>query len=124
MTPAIHEIVKAVASEFGVPPERLRGHSRRRIYAHPRQVAMYLACCDGERSTTEVAARFRRDHTTVIHACRAVRRRMEGDHCFRSQVTELESRLRRPRSPLLPVWGYDMPVTVVAAFPVIGTRWG
>lgn len=41
-------------------------------HSHPRQVAMYLAHTVYGISFPRIASHFGRDHTTVIHACRAV----------------------------------------------------
>lgn len=49
--------------------------SRRHSESHPRQVAMYIARQDGL-SLPAIAKTFRRDHTTVLHACRSVAERL------------------------------------------------
>lgn len=54
--------------------------SRRRSESHPRQIAMFIARQDGL-SLPQIAKVFSRDHTTVLHACRAVSGRLREDAC-------------------------------------------
>lgn len=55
--------------------------SRRRPYewAHPRQMAMAIGRELTTLSLPQIGKYFDRDHTTVLHAIRAVRRRAEKD---------------------------------------------
>ena len=70
-TPPVREAIDpAVAAVFGVEIGDLRATTRgspRAAFA--RQVAMYLAHVVCGLSLTEVGALFRRDRTTVAHAC-------------------------------------------------------
>ena len=70
-TPPVREAIDpAVAAVFGVEIGVLRATTRgspRAAFA--RQVAMYLAHVVCGLSLTEVGALFRRDRTTVAHAC-------------------------------------------------------
>lgn len=56
----------------------LRGAGRTRRLAHARQAAMWLARQTTDASLPEIGRFFHRDHTTVIHAIRAVEGRMNG----------------------------------------------
>ena len=69
------EEVAAVA--FGVPPDELRARSRGAQVAFARQSAMYLAHVVLGLNYREVGALFRRDRTTVAHACRCVEDRRD-----------------------------------------------
>ncbi len=55
------------AAYFGVTVDDVRSPSRKYRLMHPRQIAMYLCRELTEYSTTEIAAFFHRDHTTIIH---------------------------------------------------------
>jgi chromosomal replication initiator protein len=74
---AMGQIVDKVARLAGVEPADILGHSHRRDIAWPRQFAMWQARQHGLPYVT-IGRFFRRDHTTVIHACRAVEARMKG----------------------------------------------
>lgn len=67
-----------VAGVFDVDSERLRQPTRGRAnVALARQVAMYIAHVGYGLSLTEVGELFRRDRTTVAHACSVVEQRRD-----------------------------------------------
>lgn len=72
----IAEIQRAVAAHYGLSRAELLGRDHARRVAHPRQVAMYLARDLTAASYPLIGRLFRRDHTTVLHAERAVRGRI------------------------------------------------
>ena len=72
-----HDIVKTVAEFCGVTSKGLLGYSRERKYTVPRQVAMYLVRKHCGYSYPQVGSIFRRDHTTVMYACRQVEKELE-----------------------------------------------
>lgn len=63
----------AVAEHFGIDPADIHLLTRREKYAHPRQIVMYLAHEFGNASFPEIGRHFGKDHTTALHACRAVK---------------------------------------------------
>lgn len=65
-------IERSVEAATGFSRERLLRHCRQRRYAMPRQLCMYLSKRLTSCSYPQVGRRWERDHTTVIHACRAV----------------------------------------------------
>lgn len=73
---SIAEIKEAVARRFKVKVSDLEGDSRKKAYAHPRQVAMALAYRRLRRfgySLPVIGKQFGdRDHTTVLHAYRKI----------------------------------------------------
>ena len=63
----------AVSQVFSVDVGRLHGETRgRRRVAQARQVAMYLAHVGLGITLTDVGREFRRDRTTVAHACAVI----------------------------------------------------
>jgi chromosomal replication initiation ATPase DnaA len=54
---------------------------------------MYLARKQLARPFAELAAQFGRDHTTVLHAWRIVRARLQTDRTLATTVTQIEERL-------------------------------
>ena len=71
------DIVKIVAGFCGVTSAGLIGYSRARKYTVPRQVAMYLVRKHCGYSYPQVGSIFRRDHTTVMYACRQIEKELE-----------------------------------------------
>lgn len=65
-------ILAEAASAFGVRSEDLTGRCLSRRLTQLRQVAMYVVRLRCHLSYPEIARVFRRDHTTVIYACRRV----------------------------------------------------
>lgn len=93
---SIPEVQAAVARVFHLSRAELLSRSRRQHIAHARQIAMYLSRelagraggqrDDGDRATREPSASFprigiafRRDHSSVIHACNRIARRRTTD---------------------------------------------
>jgi chromosomal replication initiation ATPase DnaA len=89
----IASIQALTAEHFSIPVAEMTSARRFRSVARPRQVAMYLCQRHTPRSLPEIGRRFHRDHTTVIHAIKAVERLRASDSEFDQQVRELEARL-------------------------------
>ena len=89
----IAEVQRVVAVHFDIPLAEMTSDRRFRGVARPRQVAMYLCTTKTPRSLAEIGRRFRRDHTTVIHAVKAVEKLRAADPEFDEKVRELEARL-------------------------------
>jgi chromosomal replication initiator protein len=88
---SIARIQQRVADYYRLPLRELLSDRRAREVARPRQVAMYLCKTHTPRSLTEIARKFSRDHTTVIHAVRQIERlRIDNE-----QVAADVSNLRR-----------------------------
>lgn len=87
-------VQRVVARHFGVTRLDLIGQSRRKKYAIPRQIAMFLIH-DGKRTLPEIGRRFGgRDHTTVLHAVRKIENWIEKDlHGMRATIAALRSEL-------------------------------
>jgi len=92
---SLESIFKVVSDEFGVNESAILSSKRTKSFVEPRQVAMFLCSKLTKMSTTEIAEKFRRkDHTTVLHACRKISQRLEQDHDFRERIDSLIVRLR------------------------------
>ena len=87
--------IKAVVSRFyRVPISEMVSARRGHDVAHPRQVAMYLAKTRTPRSLPHIGRMFGgRDHTTVIHAIRAVEKRRRASPEYDAALRDLEARL-------------------------------
>jgi chromosomal replication initiator protein len=83
------KLVARVASRFSVDVKAVRGPSRERRFAWPRQVAMYLARQAGC-SFPQIGAYFGgRDHTTVMHSCEKVARHVAVDLSLAQELRDI-----------------------------------
>jgi len=90
-------VMKVVAERFQLTPADLTGRKRDRATALARQVAMYLLKEAGNCSLAQIGLEFgKRDHATVIHACRKITSDMDNDPHLRRQVLDLQKGLQRP----------------------------
>lgn len=84
MTP----IARVVASVFALPWDDLFRGGRAAEIVYPRQAAMTLLMEQRKWSTAEVAAYFgKKDHCTVLFACKAVKARCDTDADYATKVT-------------------------------------
>lgn len=91
-------ILEAVASRYGVKVSELQGKKRSKAVTFPRHVCMYLARRLTSQSLEEIGGYFGgRDHSTVLHASRAITRRAESDPGFHAQLDEIVSGLKNVR---------------------------
>jgi chromosomal replication initiator protein len=77
--PSIAAIQEAVCSELGVSRTSMLSATRTAPVSKARQIAMYLAREMTDLSLAEIAREFGRDHTTILHATRAVSARASAD---------------------------------------------
>ena len=90
-TIGIADIQTKVAEYFHLRRTDLTGKRRLGSVVRPRQIAMYLARQTTTMSLPEIGAQFGgRNHTTVIHACRAVEEKMASDAQMHEDVQMLE----------------------------------
>ncbi len=97
----IESIQRIVAEHFDLTPELLIGKTRKQEIAAPRQIAMYLAKKLTKSSLKVIGLHFgNRDHSTVIHAVRAVDRKRNQDpslsHLVESLSESIQQRHSRP----------------------------
>ena len=87
----IDEIVEKVCRHYNVSETALSGKSRKRDIVLVRQLSMYLA----QKYTKLPASRIGklvggRDHSTVIHSCNTIGKRLQVDTAFQSEVESIE----------------------------------
>jgi len=86
----IENIQKTVADYYKIPVSDLLSNSRLRTLSRPRQLAMTLTKELTAFSLPEIGEAFgKRDHTTVLHACRKVRELQSCDPQIRDDYTNL-----------------------------------
>lgn len=87
---SVEQIIKSVAAVFQVKISDLKSSTRTKEIALPRQVAMYLACKFIKESLQLIAAYFGRTHSTLIHACKNIEKRISSDEMLRRQINMVE----------------------------------
>jgi chromosomal replication initiator protein len=91
--PALSVIRSTVADYYGIHLKDMMSPRRARAVAYPRQMAMYLSKDLTDKSLPAIGRMFDRDHTTVLHAVRAVEQRIVADQDVADDVTALRGRL-------------------------------
>ncbi|MFH1686252.1 MAG: chromosomal replication initiator protein DnaA [bacterium] len=90
----IEAIQKKTAEWFKIEVLMMKAKKKTAHIAAARQVAMYLARSLTDNSLKAIGADFGgRDHSTVIHACDTVSRRMAEDPGFREKIDRLSAAL-------------------------------
>jgi len=87
---SVEQILKSVAAVFQVRISDLKGATRTKEVALPRQVAMYLACKLIKESLQMIGAYFGRTHSTLLHACKNIEKRVMNDEMLRRQISMVE----------------------------------
>jgi chromosomal replication initiator protein len=102
--PTLAAIQDAVCAISGITREELLSAQRSPRVAHARQLAMYLARELTRHSLAEIARGFDRDHSTVLHAIKAVTGRLEPGSETATALHEAHSALgtKRRRETDLP----------------------
>ena len=92
----IEQIQRRVAEHFDVRLADMTSKRRPASIAFPRQVAMYLARELTKASLNEIGDAFGgRDHGTVLHACKLVKKRMKEQDSIRQTISFIDSSLQR-----------------------------
>lgn len=87
-------VLAVVSERFSVPLDALLGKSRERQTAWARQVAMYLMREETGASLFQIGDHLGgRDHTTIMHGCATVVKRMEADPRARADVAAAQALL-------------------------------
>ena len=87
-------IVTAVARYYRLSTQDLRSLSRIKTVTLPRHIAMYLARKQSGSSFREIGVYFRRkDHTTILHACRKIEAAIVQDMKIRNAAKSIQDDL-------------------------------
>jgi chromosomal replication initiator protein len=91
----IDRIQDVVCEHFRVTREDMLSPRRSQEITRPRQIAMYLARVMLDVSSKQIGDRFRRDHTTVLHAEKKVDEMIRSDHEVHGLVERLSATIRQ-----------------------------
>ncbi|MFO8028855.1 MAG: chromosomal replication initiator protein DnaA [Cyclonatronaceae bacterium] len=91
---SIEDIQRLVCDYFGIDPNKVREKTRKQEVVEARQIAMYLSKTMTKSSLKTIGLHFGgRDHSTVIHAIKAVEDRQETSPKFHRIVRDIEQRV-------------------------------
>ncbi len=92
----LQDITDAVLERYNARLSDLQSKRRTQSVAMPRQISMYLARRLTNHSLEEIGAFFGgRDHTTVLHAERKIKRVIVKDAALRGVIETIERQIRR-----------------------------
>ena len=92
---SLQKICIVVAKHFNVHEKKLYGKSRIMGVAHARHVAMYLSRELTKNSLILIGKHFgKRDHSTVIHACKTIEDKMKSDVLLKKNISILMTELK------------------------------
>ena len=92
----IDQIQRKVAETFDLRIADMTSKRRLASIAYPRQIAMFLSRELTNSTLTEIGDLFGgKDHGTVIHAVKLIKRRMEEDERTRHMIRSIETQLQR-----------------------------
>ncbi len=88
----VDDILEKVCNHYNVTPAQVNSKCRKHDYVVARQVSMYLA----QKYTKMPASRIgklvgNRDHSTVVHSCSQVEKRLQVDQLFSAEVMSIEN---------------------------------
>jgi chromosomal replication initiator protein len=91
--PDLAEVLSYVAQGFHISTEALLSKLRTQHIAFRRHVAMYLCRTVTHASFPAIGHYFKRNHSTVMHACRVIAERMATDAEFRRNIENVQQNL-------------------------------
>ncbi len=92
---SIESIQDVVCKYFKLEQAMIHTNSRKREIVQARQVTMFLAKKYTDCSFSHIGKMVgKRDHATVLHACKTVRDQIETNKLFRSSVEEIEALIK------------------------------
>lgn len=92
---SIDYIQKVICDHFELSVEKISSNTRRREIVVARQLAMFFAKKHTKSSLATIGVQCgKRDHATVLHACKTISNLIETDKSFKCLVDELEKKIK------------------------------
>ncbi len=89
----IDRVTRYVINTNGISLEDIKSKSRKREFADPRQICMYVLRRYTTMTTEYIGNYYNRDHTTVVHATKTITGYLEVDSVIRGKVNDIVNRL-------------------------------
>ena len=91
----LDQIQDIVGKYFDIPLDELISKSRKKDIVQARQLAMYFCNKYTEDSLKVIGKYFgKRDHSTVIHACKSVEKKTDNDECYKQMLEDIEQKIK------------------------------
>ncbi len=95
-TITVENIQKVVALYYNIKVSDIKSSRKLKIYAAPRQIAMYLCRTMTKASYPEIGTKFGgKDHSTVIHAFRQIEKKLSEDRDLKNVLDSLRNELQK-----------------------------
>ncbi|MEI6347951.1 MAG: chromosomal replication initiator protein DnaA [Bacteroidota bacterium] len=92
---SIDFIQKIVCDYFNIPVDQMNSKTRKREIVQVRQLSMYFSKRLTNYSLSTIGIHCgKKDHATVLHACKAITNLIETDKSFRMQVDDIEKKIK------------------------------
>lgn len=87
----VDEILDTVCKHYSIKNKEVISSSRRHNIVQARQISMYLTQKYTNLSSSQIGSKIgKRDHSTVLHSCNLVEKRLNVDKKFRSELETIE----------------------------------
>jgi len=92
-TPTLDEIKRTCMDVYRISKTDIESSSKVRTICHPRQVAMYLSRVMTDKSFPQIATAYKKkDHTTVLHAYRKIKKALDkGDRDMSDEIERVKN---------------------------------
>ncbi len=98
--PSIHRCIVATAQHFDVSVHDIIGHSHKKLNAHARHVAMYIAKQMTLATYPMIGRTFEgRDHTTIMHGVKKIEMNRSADAELDRDIYRISEEVLRERAP-------------------------
>lgn len=95
----VEEVLTAVSRYYGIAHEDIVGSSRKRKFAYPRQMVMYLSRTETEASLPEIGEKLgNRDHTTILYGYEKIADLLDSDPTVRRDSIAIKAAIYEPAS--------------------------
>ena len=92
----IETIIGKVCEHYNIDESAIHTKTRKREIVQVRQIAMFLAKKHTDNSASKIGQLIgKRDHATVLHACKTVKDLIEVDKSFKTEIEEIEASIKR-----------------------------
>ena len=88
------DIERLVCRYFKIDPLMLRSKSRKKIYAYPRSIYVYLCRHHTEATLEDIGKSIHRNHSTVLYASEVIEHKIRVDNKVKNHVNFLRQRLQ------------------------------
>ncbi len=86
-------IIEIVSSYYSITKEDIMSNKRKRQFALPRQIVMFLCRQDINLTYQEIGKIFDKDHSTVMHSCSKIETEMNENSKLNLEIQEIRKRI-------------------------------